>query len=232
MRLHRFYIEQPLGEELVVEQKELVHQWSTVFRLRDGDKVVLFSPTSTGFDHTYQILSIGKDRILLDFISKQENILPDGNISLCMAIVKKDTFETVVRHATELGVSSVVPILATRSEKKNLNMTRLRAIATEAAEQCGRGDVPEILPIENFKEALGKRGRDRNVFASLLGTPPSDHKFARDESVNVWIGPEGGWTDEEENIGKYAGMEFLKLTPTVLKADTAAVTALSTIILS
>lgn len=227
MRLHRFYVNKPLGEELVVVEKNIVHQWNTVFRYGDGKKVILFSPQNKGFDYTYQILSIGKDQASLDFISKEANFVPKRDLTLCMALVKKDTFETVVRQATELGATAIVPILAGHSEKKNINMERLETIAIEAAEQCGRGDVPTIFPVEKFQAAFEKRGRDRNIFASLLGAPISDHAFTETEPLNVWIGPEGGWTDEEETIAKSGGAELLRLGDTVLRADTASVAILS-----
>lgn len=234
MRLHRFYVNKPLGEEIVVENvdsgKELIHQWTNVFRYRDGSKVILFSHLTPGFDYTYQILSVGPSSVVLSPVSKEKNILPERTITLCMSLVKKDVFETVVRQATELGVSSIVPVLAGRSEKKNLNLKRLESIAKEAAEQCGRGDIPVISKVENYKEAFEMRIRERNIYASLFGTPASDHAFLPNEALNLWIGPEGGWTDEEENSAKSGGAELFKLADTVLKADTAAITLLSAIV--
>ncbi|MEI6811010.1 MAG: hypothetical protein WCK60_03125, partial [Candidatus Nomurabacteria bacterium] len=91
MRLHRFYIEQPLGEELVVEQSELVHQWISVFRYQCEDKVVLFSSANVGVDYIYRIKSANKKVVTLSFVSEEKNILPKKEITLCMAVVKKDT---------------------------------------------------------------------------------------------------------------------------------------------
>ena len=74
MRLHRFYIEQPLGEELVVEQSELVHQWISVFRYECEDEVVLFSFANIGVDYIYRIKSANKKVVVLSFVSEQKNI--------------------------------------------------------------------------------------------------------------------------------------------------------------
>lgn len=234
MRLHRFYIEQPLGEELVVEQSELVHQWISVFRYQCEDEVVLFSSANVGVDYIYRIASANKKVVTLSFVSEEKNILPKKEITLCMAIVKKDTFENVVRYATELGVSKIIPILASRSEKKNLNLGRLNSITKEASEQSGRGTVPVIEDILSFNDALEQTKGDSNIFTSLYGEKSSAlaNKGLIKNNLNVWIGPEGGWTPDEEKLAKENNFVLMKLTETVLKADTAAVCALTSLVLN
>ncbi|MCX6756887.1 MAG: RsmE family RNA methyltransferase [Candidatus Nomurabacteria bacterium] len=233
MRLHRFYIEQPLGEELVVEQSELVHQWISVFRYQCEDEVVLFSSANVGVDYIYRIASANKKVVTLSFVSKEKNILPKKEITLCMAIVKKDTFENVVRYATELGVSKIIPILAGRSEKKNLNLERLNSIAKEASEQSGRGTVPFIGDILSFNDALVQTEGDTNILTSLYGENSLElaNNGLLKNNLNIWIGPEGGWTPDEEKLAKENNFVLMKLTETVLKADTAAVCALSALVI-
>lgn len=234
MRLHRFYIEQPLGEELVVEQSELVHQWISVFRYKCEDEVVLFSSTNLGVDYIYRIKSVNKKTVELFFVSEQKNILPKKEITLCMAIVKKDTFENIVRYATELGVTKIIPVLASRSEKKNLNFERLNNIAKEASEQSGRGTVPVIRDILSFNEALEQSKSVTNIFTSLYGEDSSElvNRGLLKDNLTLWIGPEGGWTPDEEKLAKENNFELMKLTETVLKADTAVVCAMSALVLS
>ncbi len=233
MRLHRFYIEQPLGEELVVDQSELVHQWISVFRYQCENEVVLFSSANIGVDYIYRIASANKKVVTLSFVSEEKNILPKKEITLCMAIVKKDTFENVVRYATELGVSKIIPVLASRSEKKNLNLERLNNIAKEASEQSGRGTVPVIGEILSFNEALEQSKDATNIFTSLYGENSSAlvNKGLIKNNLTLWIGPEGGWTQEEEALAKENNFVLMKLTETVLKADTAAVCALSALVI-
>lgn len=233
MRLHRFYIEQPLGEELVVEQSELVHQWISVFRYRCEDEVVLFSSFNIGVDYIYRIKSANKKVVILSFVSEQKNILIKKEITLCVAVVKKDTFENIVRYATELGVSKIIPVLASRSEKKNLNLARLNNIAKEASEQSGRGQVPVITEILSFDEALEEMKGNTNIFTSLYGKDSKElaNKGLLKNNLTLWIGPEGGWTPDEEEIAKENNFTMMKLTETVLKADTAAVCAISALVL-
>lgn len=145
-----------------------------------------------------------------------------------MAIVKKDTFETVVRQATELMITDIVPVLASRSEKKGLNFDRLLSIVTEAAEQCGRGSIPTIHPIISFEEASVLADETHVIFDRRGGPLSEDIQ----KTVNaVWIGPEGGWADDEIDILTKKRVTILSLGTATLKADTAAIVGMSTVFL-
>jgi 16S rRNA (uracil1498-N3)-methyltransferase len=231
MRLHRFYVNKPLGEELVVdslgEEKELLHQWTSVFRFKSGDEVFLFSDRDPGTDHLYRLQSLSKSDAHLHRVSTSSNIVPKRSLTLVMALVKKDTFETVVRQATELGVSRVIPLLASRSEKKNLNFERLRVISIEAAEQSGRGTLPAIEGVSSFEQAVEMTEGELNIVGSLRR---SEETASVGEETALWVGPEGGWTEEEEHrMVEELGFTPLRCADTVLKADTAAVALLSAI---
>lgn len=222
MRLHRFYIEQPLGEgELFIEKQELVHQLAHVFRYKVGDHVLVFSQGTPDFE--YSIVSFSKKGVLLNYVQAVPSVQPKGG-SLFMAIVKKDTFETIVRQATELGISDIYPIISARSEKKNLNMNRLKSISIEASEQSGRNTIPTIHPITHFKDAALVVDKTHVVFDERGGacTPELRH-------TSVWVGPEGGWADEEKELLNKK-TTVVSLGETTLKADTAAIIAVSTII--
>jgi 16S rRNA (uracil1498-N3)-methyltransferase len=230
MRLHRFYVNKPLGEEIVVDQdsgeKELIHQWAHVFRFKSGDEVFLFNDSNPGTDFLYRIDSLSKDTATLALLSTKQNIVSAQSLTLVMALVKKDTFETIVRQATELGITRIIPLLASRSEKKNLNFDRLKAISVEAAEQSGRGTLPIIEGICSFEQAVQLTEGETNIVGSLQGLSKENLDLSAEE-LALWVGPEGGWTQEEELHMERLGFHALKLTDTVLKADTAAVGLLS-----
>jgi 16S rRNA (uracil1498-N3)-methyltransferase len=238
MRLHRFYVNKPLGEEIVVESvdgKELIHQWTHVFRYKSGDEVFLFSPHAPGKDFLYRISAIDRQAINLTLVSSSSNITPSTRLTLVMSLVKKDTFETIVRQATELGVTRIIPLEASRSEKKNLNFERLQAIATEASEQSGRGNLPEITEILSFKEAVAVCESSKNIIGSLGGETSSGLEASgslEGKELSLWVGPEGGWTEGEEAAAKEADFFFFKCASTVLKADTAAVALIATLLSS
>ena len=145
MRLHRFYVSQPLGEEVVIEDSLTIKQWLKVFRYDVGDFVILFN--GDGYDYSYSLQTITKQSCTLARKKHDVSYLPTKKITLCLSLIKKDNFELVVQKATELGVSTIIPIITSRSEKKNLSFERLEKIVREASEQCGRGDIPMIKPI-------------------------------------------------------------------------------------
>ena len=117
MRLHRFYISDPIGlqTEVTIHSAELVNQIRRVFRLKAGDSVIVFD--GSGSDYECRIADFGKESITLDVgSSSRSRFVPEREVILCAAIVKKDTFEWIVEKATELGVTKIIPIMAERSE--------------------------------------------------------------------------------------------------------------------
>jgi 16S rRNA (uracil1498-N3)-methyltransferase len=229
MRLHRFYVEQPLGEEVVVHDVSIIKQWTKVFRYHVEDSVILFN--GDGNDVTFSISSISQKEITLLRKQIHASYIPRKKVTLFLSIIKKDNFELVVQKATELGVSVIIPILSARSEKKNLNIERLEAIATEASEQCGRGDVPAISPITSLTSVLDTMACDVSYVLQMGGRSilhqDIQDSFKKTQSIGLFIGPEGGWSPEEELLFKEKGINPLKLGETVLRAETAAIVAVS-----
>lgn len=234
MRLHRFYVTEPIGskKEVTVYSDELANQLSRVFRLKTGDRVVLFD--GSGFDYECVISDIRKDdKNLVTFHvgkSMPSRFMParDGReIILCAAVVKKDIFEWIVEKATELGVTKIIPVMAERSEKKNLNAERLNKIAIEASEQSGRGTVPEIAPITDLAQALKLVADSRVPALAFHLEGESLSKHASTGPVALFIGPEGGWSPEEVKMFHTNKIRTVSLGAQVLRAETAVVAALS-----
>ena len=234
MRLHRFYSSEIVGNrtELTITDKELVHQLRRVFRLRAGDSIIIFE--GSGSEYTCAIASyIGDDRVVLDVRESTRARFTPGQgrkIWLFTSIIKKDNFETIVEKATELGVTDIVPVLAERSEKKALNEDRLKKIAMEASEQSGRGDVPTIHGIVSLKEAMGRAGASglQTVMFHTEGQPVEP--FDRLQDLAVFVGPEGGWSPDEIAMFHENKKAVRCLGPQVLRAETAAIAALSVVV--
>ena len=119
MRLHRFYVLQPLGEEVVIDDVSLINQWTKVFRYQEGNFVVLFN--GDGYDYHYSLTSVTKKTCVLTRTKQTPSYIPKQKITLCLPVIKKDNFELAVQKATELGVTKIIPILSEHSEKKNLS---------------------------------------------------------------------------------------------------------------
>jgi len=251
MRLHRFYIEEQIGNktELKIHSAELANQIRRVFRLKTGDSVVVFD--GSGFDYECRIgaspsdeVKSVKNLVTLDVVTTMKSrYMPARDIYLCAAVVKKDTFEWIVEKATELGVTHIIPVMAERSEKKALNMGRLEKIAVEASEQSGRGNVPTIHQIMSLKEAVellkGEGASDSKRFTQVKCHQIAFHTDAesfnpqdihRDIPVAVFIGPEGGWSMDEIDLFHKNQISVVCLGQQVLRAETAAVAALSEVV--
>ena len=226
MRLHRFYVEQPLGEEVVIDDVSLIKQWTKVFRYAAGDSVVLFN--GDGRDITYVLKNTGNKQCLLSFSSSTASYIPTKKITLFLSLIKKDNFELVVQKATELGVTTIVPLISERSEKKNLNEERLCRIAMEASEQCGRGDQPHISTIKTLNEAFHTLTENTSrLVLQMNGEQITTviQKHTNDNPICFFIGPEGGWSTEEEELFKKHNFKLVSLGNTVLRAETAAIAA-------
>ena len=239
MRLHRFYTEQLIGGEDAAIGANIVYvdtskQWRKVFRFVSGDRVIIFN--GTGIDFICEIRTFDGDTVRLVLIEKHINIAaPIRNVTLTMALVKKDTFEWVAEKATELGVSRIVPVIAERSEKKNLNIPRLRSIIIEATEQSGRGSVPVLEEIVTLADKLTRASLEKTS-NNILAFDPTGQKYTEEifshaQLLEVLIGPEGGWSPTELALFKEKNIPIVSLGSQILRAETAVVAVLSRILL-
>ena len=251
MRLHRFFSPQEILQTIgsgnqnvtsdLITRSSATAQWKKVFRFGPGDCVILFD--GTGKDFTCEILEYkgenGKEEeetVLKIIEVRENNVKPVRNVSLFASIVKKDTFEWIAEKATELGVSDITPVIAERSEKKNLNMERLEKITVEASEQSGRGTVPTVRQAVPFFDAVGKvlaesaKRKQPAVAFDPSGIKFSQKAFEALADVAVFIGPEGGWSSDELAAFKKADIPVLSLGPQILRAETAVVSALSRLV--
>lgn len=230
MRLHRFYVSQPLGEDVVINDVSLIKQWAKVFRYTIDDFVILFN--GDGNDITFSIKSLDKKECVLMHIKQTSSYIPNKKITLFVSCIKKDNFELIVQKVTELGVTSIVPLISERSEKKNLNTERLHKIAIEASEQSGRGDVPSIssiLPLASALKMISQSKKENSFVLQVGGISFNDtelqKKIRNVKNVNLFIGPEGGWSPLEEAIFTEKCVIAVSLGQTVLRAETAAIVA-------
>ena len=245
MRLHRFYIDQKIGEtgEITLTDTELIHQLVNVFRFKAGDKVILFDGSS--FEYEAEIILLSKKEVSLKVIRKEEKRNNYKKVSLYLSLIKKSNFELAVEKCTEIGVTEIHPIISERSEKKDLNLERLNKIVKEASEQSGRVTLPEVFEITDLEKAVSQavaEGKDCVVFHTDTATEhnrPTSHHLpsqTQDSSlekeeisgchqVAAFVGPEGGWTEKEMNLFKQNNFQILSLGQNILRAETAAIIA-------
>jgi 16S rRNA (uracil1498-N3)-methyltransferase len=241
MRLHRFFLKEAIQgkSKILLTEESLIHQWKKVFRLAAGDSVILFD--GSGSEYVCDIILLTKELAELQIKEKKELKSPNSNnaskkLWLFASIIKKDNFEWIVEKATELGAHAIVPVLATRSEKKDLNQERLLKISVEASEQSGRGDVPEIYEPVSLQDAfalLKEQEKTTGEEIRAVAFDPSGTSFSEEMRVPrspysgevgaLFIGPEGGFTEEELSLFKENNVKIRSLGSQILRAETAAV---------
>jgi 16S rRNA (uracil1498-N3)-methyltransferase len=235
MRLHRFYIDQKVGDqkEITLSDSELIHQIMNVFRLRAGNQVIVFD--GSGFEYVSDIVLITKKELVLKVIEVRgqgEALSQKPKVSLYLALIKKGNFELAVEKCTEIGVDEIHPVISERSEKKDLNIERLNKIVKEAGEQSERLKLPLIYPLVDLKTAVSQVISQNEVgvtFHTDSTTSASEgHSSLEKEekgNVAVFVGCEGGWTEKEMELFKKNNFEIRSLGPNILRAETAAIVA-------
>ncbi|MFA6077908.1 MAG: RsmE family RNA methyltransferase [Candidatus Paceibacterota bacterium] len=227
MKLHRFFIEEEIGnrKELEIKTEHLLHQWRNVLRFAVGDKVILFD--GKGSDFLCEISALTKNISNLDVLEETKGIIPSKKITLFISLIKRENFELVLEKATELGVSRIVPVIADRSEKKSLNYERALKIVVEASEQSGRTNIPVLGETMTTEEAVDRYKKELSFFA-FDPTGSFDYKLTtKSYNLGLLIGPEGGFTPAELEFFTEKEVPIIKLGEQILRAETANIVALS-----
>ena len=190
--------------------------------------------------HVYlaEIETARKENVVFRTLEQFPEAAPSARLELFAALIKFDRFEWIVEKATELGVTEIVPVEATRSDRglekaAPKRMERWRRIALEASQQSRRPHLPEISEPVPLAAALARRATYRYVLDENPETGPIMDALPRSRSaediVAVLTGPEGGWTEEERVSFVGAGWTPVSLGPLILRAETAALAALAVI---
>lgn len=223
----RLFVEQDLDEGLgVMVEGNAAHYLGKVMRKGAGDPVLLFNGRDGEWLAT--IAEAGKKRLALalERQTKPQETVPD--VTLAFAPIKKGRIEFLVEKAVELGAVRLQPVIMNRSVVDKVNLEKIHAHVVEAAEQCGRTSVAEIL--EPVKLDAFLKARDPSAplyFCDEEGGAPALDAFAPPPACII-VGPEGGFTDEERAAIKATpGAWAISLGPRILRAETAALAALT-----
>ena len=220
--MHRFFGEFDFKEKLAsIDDANLVSQIRNVLRLKKGDMVLLSNGTTKEARAT--IVDSTKDQVGFEIETILENERePDCHVILYLALLKSDHFDLVVQKATEIGVREIIPLITERTVKFGLRDERLKKIIREAAEQSGRAVLPKLNEPMDFPAALEHaKQNDKNYFFDIDGQRFGGRGAAR--QVGIFIGPEGGWTDNEREHSSEGKHEHVTLGKLTLRAETAAI---------
>jgi len=231
----RFFVERPPEGGIARLSREEAHHLRHVRRVKAGDEVVLFD--GSGIDYAGRVGTLGRAGATVEIL-RQERVSrePAVAVTLAVAVVKQQGVHQLVDTCTQLGVRRLVPMRTARTVVKPgaNSVERWRRIAIEACKQCGRSVVPEIADVRDMADVLADdiARHDLAVVAAMRpgGRRLTELMRAGPRSVLCLIGPEGGFTDEEEQGAVEAGCVPVTLGPTVLRTETAAAAALALVV--
>lgn len=255
--MHRFFVPSELVQHADVGSvvglpDKLTHQVRDVLHIAVDEQLVLLDNSGEEFIAHVSKLSKAKIevRILERRAGKAESPI---NIILCQGLLKSARFEWILEKGTELGISTFAPILCRRSmtglEDAGLaKLQRWQRIVQEATEQCGRAHIPKLLPIRSLPHALQALQPFNDISDALSLMPWEEehaqslrnvlhtHKTQRaneadgqNQTVIVFIGPEGGLVPEEIELAQRYGVQTVTLGQRILRAETAAIATIANI---
>ena len=199
-------------------------QVGQLYELSDGQRVCLG-----------RIENVGRDRVEFALVEELPGYAPTVDVTLLLAVVKFDAFEWAIEKATELGVGTIVPLAAARSEKALVaaagkRSERWKKILAEASQQSRRVAVPTLTELTTPPHAFASYKEGLRVLLSEQANTPPIRKILAGRSAAkaaLAIGPEGGWTDAESEAALAARFEAASLGRLILRAETAVVAALA-----
>lgn len=207
-----------------------------VLRMRPGEKLVACD--TQGWDYDCVIEELNEKQVSLRveraYPSETE---PSVFVTLYQAMPKSDKMELIIQKAVELGVSAIVPVqtkrCVSRPDAKSMakKQERYQRIALEAAKQCGRGRIPQVLPMLDYPQALDAMKKDRQA---ILFYENSSSSFQEElqttaSSLSIMVGAEGGFDEEEVRQALERGIASISLGKRILRCETAPLAALSII---
>jgi 16S rRNA (uracil1498-N3)-methyltransferase len=228
MRERRFFVTSLDASIVELDEKES-HHATAVLRLAPGDEISLFD--GRGRAHRCRILEMTGPRVQVEVGTALPSRESPIRLSLAVAVPKGDTMSLIVHKLTELGVSSIRPIVAERTESTQAaiakRLERWQRIALEAAKQCARSKVPDVPPPVSLEELLDT-DRNQTFWLAHPDAPPLEpERIDGDEPLTVLVGPEGGWSPRELELAEAASVERFALGPRTLRVETAVIAATS-----
>jgi len=241
--MHRFYVEPAnINDGRVIIEGSDVNHIKNVLRLVSGDNIVICD--GQGMDYYCIISEVTKEQVIADIDKKIECKAELNNkIYLFQGLPKKDKMELIVQKSVELGVYEIIPVVMNRTivkidnEKKELaRINRWQTIADEASKQSRRGILPQVHRLVSYKEALNMAKEMDIVIlpyekaTDMSYTRKVIDKIAIDQTIGIFIGPEGGFDELEIELAEEIGCKPITLGSRILRTETAGLAIMSMLI--
>jgi 16S rRNA (uracil1498-N3)-methyltransferase len=231
----RFHCPQPLRPGSLVDLPEAVAHHLHVVRQQSGDELVLFN--GEGGQARARLVEIGKRRATAEIIAIEAvDVELPFRVTLAQGLPEGSKMDWIVEKAVELGVSAVQPLAAQRSvvrlsgDRADKRLAHWQAVVVSASEQCGRNRLADVAPVQDLLHWLAHGTGDRTAILLSPNAPSSLAHWARAQAprdVTLLVGPEGGFSSQEEQAALAAGALPLSMGPRVLRTETAGLAALA-----
>lgn len=203
-----------------------------VLRLGTGDRITVFDTESTEYEGTITDISTGTIALQVHDI-RLLRTEPGLELNLFQAILKGNKMDGIISQATQLGVSGIFPVISERTQvRSTAKVDRWNKIARESTKQCGRVTPPVVSEPVDFRDSLGlrKQSEVKIIFHENKDELLTDYTYSLTKpvnSVNVYIGPEGGFSEKEVASAEENGYTVLGLGRRILRAETASMVGLA-----
>lgn len=237
-KMPRFFVNKSnVNSHRIIIDGEDVNHIKNVLRLKCGNPLTVCD--CEGNDYTAVIEKFGQDSVEARIVDMAQNRTePPIDITLYQGIPKSDKMDWIIQKSIELGAVRIVPVITERTVvrfngEKDVDhkLSRWKRIALEAAKQCNRGIVPEVSRPVGFKQAVTDIG---DYDLSLIPYEKENEKGLKTilqsrnfQRISLFIGPEGGFSEEEILTAMHSGIAPVTLGPRILRTETAGVAALS-----
>ena len=218
------------GEAVILQGDDARH-CSKVLRKNAGDEIEVIDGSGTLFHCS--IVSIAKNEVYARVVSRSESFgAVPYHLHLAVAPTKNvDRFEWLLEKATEMGVTSITPILTANAERTRLREDRLQRILVAAAKQSYKGKLPELNPLIRFSDFLQVKHSGLNLIAHCNDTErkPLAAALETGKPITVCIGPEGDFSPEEVEAATAVGLQPVSLGNSRLRTETAGLVAVAAV---
>jgi 16S rRNA (uracil1498-N3)-methyltransferase len=231
---HRFHVAEAAPGARVHLPEHSAHHARDVLRLRTGAAVRVFDGAGAEFEAVLE--SVSRQGVSAHVLGAAE-ARPESPLHVVLAVspLRGDRMELVVQKATELGVAEIRPVVTARTDAaarpalKGTRQERWEKVASGAAEQSGRAVVPVVAPTSTFGALLDQAFDGLRILFLERSGPAPLSTLPRPSRVLLLVGPAGGWEDSEVERAGAAGFVTAGLGPRILRAETAALAAVSAV---
>ena len=229
----RFYVDFALSPDSVVELPDNVVRHLNVLRVKNTEEIVLFNGNGKAYPALPEVLEKRRAsvRILREEVTDNESPL---NITLVQAVSSAERMDFTLQKSVELGVAEIRPVISERcvvrlsGERAEKRVARWQEIVVSACEQSGRNIVPKVLPLTTYAQALQQLPQETTkLLMSLNRAQKLSDVQPQSGKVVFMVGPEGGWTEKEEQQAFDAGFQSVTLGKRVLRTETASLAAIA-----